>query len=83
LSEIFDEFLKGRNIDVLDIDTEGIDIQVLKSNNWEKYKPSVILVEDQDEDVENLENLETYKFLKPLGYRLIAKTISTAIYTKS
>ena len=58
-------------------------IQVLKSNNWEKYKPSVILVEDQDEDIENLENLETYKFLKPLGYRLIAKTISTAIYTKS
>jgi hypothetical protein len=67
----------------LDIDTEGIDIQVLKSNNWEKYKPSVILVEDQDEEVENLENLETYKFLKPLGYRLIAKTISTAIYTKA
>ena len=83
LAEVFDEQLKGRNIDVLDIDTEGIDIQVLKSNNWEKYKPSVILVEDQDEDVENLENLETYKFLKPLGYRLIAKTISTAIYTKS
>jgi hypothetical protein len=83
LAEVFDEQLKGRNIDVLDIDTEGIDIQVLKSNNWEKYKPSVILVEDQDEEVENLENLETYKFLKPLGYRLIAKTISTAIYTKS
>lgn len=83
LAEVFDEKLNGRNIDVLDIDTEGIDIQVLKSNNWEKYKPSVILVEDQDEEVENLENLETYKFLKPLGYRLIAKTISTAIYTKS
>lgn len=83
LAEVFDQELKGRNIDVLDIDTEGIDIQVLKSNNWEKYQPTVILVEDQNEEVENLEHLETYQFLKPLGYRLIAKTISTAIYTKS
>lgn len=81
LAEVFDQYLNGRSIDVLDVDTEGIDVQVLKSNNWDKYKPTLILVEDQDESVSNLEELETYKLLKPLGYKLIAKTISTAIYT--
>ena len=81
LAEVFDQYLNGRHIDVLDVDTEGIDVQVLKSNNWDKYKPTLILVEDQDETVENLEQLETYKFLHPLGYKLIAKTMSTAIYS--
>ncbi len=83
LSEVFDQYLNGRTIDVLDIDAEGIDIEVLNSNDWEKYKPKIILVEDQDEEIDNLSNLATYKILQPYGYRLQAKTISTAIYTLS
>ena len=80
LADVFDQHLNGRHIDVLDVDTEGIDVQVLKSNNWDKYKPSMILVEDQDETVDNPAQLETYKLLHPMGYQLIAKTMSTAIY---
>jgi len=81
LEDIFDKYLNGRNIDVLDIDAEGIDIEVLKSNNWQKYKPTIILVEDQDEEIDNFNNLETYKLLSPYGYKLQAKTISTAIFS--
>jgi FkbM family methyltransferase len=48
LRDIFDEYLpKGQDIDVLDIDVEGKDVEVLKSNNWVKYRPKIILIEDQ------------------------------------
>lgn len=80
LSTILDRHFKNQQIDILDIDVEGFDLDVLKSNNWEKYKPTVIMVEDQDDNVTSFEQLETYKFLKPLGYQLICKTVSTLIF---
>lgn len=80
LEEIFDKYCPNQPIDMIDIDAEGMDVAVLKTNNWEKYKPTLILVEDQDENVDSLSDLETYKFLQPLGYKMLAKTISTAFY---
>ena len=80
LADVFDQHLNGRNIDVLDIDTEGTDVEVLMSNNWDKYKPTIILVEDQEEHIDNFNDLPTYQYLHPKGYQLVAKTISTAIY---
>ncbi|HEY1045599.1 MAG TPA: FkbM family methyltransferase [Bacteroidia bacterium] len=81
LADVFNQYLGDKKIDVLDIDTEGIDIEVLRSNDWTKFKPQLILVEDQDDNISNLTELESYKFLAPLGYKLIAKTMSTAIYS--
>jgi FkbM family methyltransferase len=46
LSAIFDKYLpENQKIDFLSIDAEGVDFDVLKSNNWEKYVPDFILVE--------------------------------------
>ena len=46
LSTVLDNFLpNGTEIDFLSIDVEGFDLDVLYSNNWEKYKPKVILIE--------------------------------------
>ncbi|WP_331774336.1 FkbM family methyltransferase [Sulfurospirillum sp. 1612] len=45
LEEILDNNLpKNQQIDFLSIDVEGLDFMVLKSNNFEKYKPKVILI---------------------------------------
>lgn len=67
-------------IDILDVDVEGYDMEVLKSNDWSRYVPLVILVEDQDLNVQSYEELETYRFLVPKGYSLLAKTLSTLIF---
>lgn len=32
-------------IDFMTIDVEGLDLEVLKSNNWNKFKPRMILCE--------------------------------------
>lgn len=40
LSQILDRHLpKGIQPDFFDVDVEGYDLEVLKSNNWERYRP--------------------------------------------
>ena len=46
LKSILDEYLpKGQNIDFMSIDVEGLDFEVLKSNDWKKYRPEILFVE--------------------------------------
>jgi len=80
LSDVFDRHLpKNTLIDFLSIDVEGLDFQVLLSNNWEMYKPNVILIEE-NVDVDNLRDSPIYVFLKEKGYNFFAKTLRTCIY---
>ena len=81
LSSILDEYLpKGQKIDFLSIDVEGFDLKVLSSNDWEKYKPTVILAEDKEFKVNNLGDSSIYRFLSLQKYELIAKTFNTLIF---
>ncbi|MBW7840186.1 MAG: FkbM family methyltransferase [Chitinophagaceae bacterium] len=74
LSAILDKYLPdGKNIDFLSIDVEGADEVVLRSNNWEKYKPRVICIEYHG-DFEEFQTSELFQFLKNLNYHFAAKT---------
>lgn len=80
LREILDKHLpNGVKIDFLSIDVEGLDIEVLLSNDWEKYQPEYILVEDRIE-LETLSESNIYNCLKGKGYKLIAKTLRTLFF---
>ncbi len=47
LKEILDENVpKGQKIDLMSVDVEGMDLEVLKSNDWKKYRPKVVIAED-------------------------------------
>ena len=63
-----DKYLpKGQTIDFISIDVEGLDYNVLLSNDWEKYQPQIILVEE-NVNVDELGNSPIYQFLKSKGY---------------
>ena len=52
LKKILDKYLgKGKKIDLLSVDVEGMDLEVLKSNDWKKYRPRVIICEDLEFDL--------------------------------
>lgn len=81
LEEILDEYLPDNQpIDFLSVDVEGFDAEVLKSNNWAKYIPKVVLVESLTSDLENMQHNEVYNFLNERGYRLYSKTVNTLIF---
>lgn len=81
LAEVLDDHLApNRKIDFLSIDVEGLDLEVLESNNWDRYRPDCILVECADQDLEEIEKNDVYRYLKERNYVLSAKTTNTFIF---
>ncbi|MCJ0742378.1 FkbM family methyltransferase [Pedobacter montanisoli] len=80
LSSILDEHLpKGQSIDFLTIDAEGLDFQVLESNNWSKYCPKIVLVENEL-SIQEIIKADIDAFMEKQGYQLYAKTVKTYFY---
>ena len=82
LEEILVNHLKGElpTPNFLDIDVEGYELQVLKGNNWSKYKFSYILVEQKLSSLDAMQDSIVYKFLRNLGYKPMANNGLTTIY---
>lgn len=81
LASILDKYLPPQqHIDIMSIDVEGLDLQVLQSNNWDIYKPDYIAIEIHAHTIESIQNSEIYNYLVGLGYTLIAFTVITFIF---
>jgi FkbM family methyltransferase len=75
LKTILDAKIKKEDrLDFFDIDVEGFDVEVLKSNDWEKYRPKIVVVETDLMIQEDL-NSQIVKYLEFQNYRLIGKSI--------
>ena len=81
LTEILDTNLpKNQEIDFLSIDVEGLDFIVLQSNNFNQYKPKVILIEILGSSLSDIENNEITQYLKQFEYAIYAKAVNTVIF---
>lgn len=84
LGQVLDNFLpKNTAIDFMSIDVEGLDLNVLKSNNWTKYCPEIILIEFLNFNLIDFFKSELYNFLNNLDYEFIAKTHNTIFFKKN
>jgi FkbM family methyltransferase len=82
LSSVLTEYLSvGQKINLLSIDVEGLDFEVLKSNDWRTYKPEFIMVEDKEFNITQPAKSAIYNFLQEMKYQLLAKTLSTLIFS--
>lgn len=70
----------GTHIDFLSIDVEGLDFSVLKSNNWDVFRPSYVLVEVLATNLEQSISNPIPIFMREQGYCLFAKTYNTFIF---
>ena len=83
LSEILANNLPANQmIDFMSIDVEGLDFDVLQSNNWDKFRPEVILIESLRSSLDNIHENEVYQFLKIIGYSFVAKTFNTLFFKR-
>ena len=81
LDQILSKHFKKKSIiDLLKIDVEGKEIDVLKSNNWEKFLPKVVICEMINVDIERLSQNQVYKFLKSKNYLLYCKLLQNGIF---
>jgi FkbM family methyltransferase len=81
LEQVLDQYLpRATAIDMMSVDVEGLDLQVLKSNNWAKYRPAILLVERLGLSFPALLQNELYLYLTSQGYDLYAKTVNTVFF---
>ena len=82
LSEIIESSpFAGRQIDLLSIDTEGHDLNVLKSLDFEKYKPRLVIIETHLMNMDQIMESELYQYLKGKDYYLINWVGFTLFFT--
>ena len=81
LDQILEKHLeKNTHIDFLSIDVEGLDFAVLKSNDWARFRPTLVLVEALQNSFEDVMLGEVFQFMKKHQYELFAKTFNTLIF---
>jgi FkbM family methyltransferase len=81
LDQVLSKYCKKKSvIDILKIDVEGKELDVLKSNNWEKFIPKVIICELINVDIEKLNKNPVYKLLKSKNYLLYCKLLQNGIF---
>lgn len=73
---------QGVAIDFLTVDVEGMDLDVLKSNDWNKFRPRCVLTEilDTPLTIESLAGSPTIVYMQQQGYRLLAKTYNSFFF---
>ena len=76
LDDVLSEYCKDKIIDFMSIDTEGIDIEVLESNNWDKWRPKLIVIETE----KNESCKKVYQFLIEKGYSKVFDNNLNSIY---
>lgn len=76
---------RKEKIDFMTIDVEGLDLEVLESNDWNRFRPKVILVEELDQlsIIDIQERSEVYKFLVLNGFELVSKSKNTLFFKDS
>ncbi|MBZ2170878.1 FkbM family methyltransferase [Nitratidesulfovibrio sp. SRB-5] len=83
LKAIFSRHIpKGQSIDLMTIDVETMELQVLKTNDWERYIPRVIVIESLasfEKDIFSIIHDPAISYLIEQDYRIIGKAIN-AVY---
>jgi hypothetical protein len=68
-------------IDLLTVDVEGLDFDVLRSNDWSRYSPEFILVECLSAStLEETSSDPVAQLLLGQHYSIVAKTMSTVLF---
>jgi FkbM family methyltransferase len=70
LETILDEHLGEDAFELLSIDAEGFDLEVLKSNDFSKYRPRLILIEAHDVKINEIGRHPIVRFLGDQDYQL-------------
>jgi len=79
LADVLDKHVEGK-IDFLNVDVEGLDQEVLESNDWERSRPYIVLVELFGRSMAEVVDSTVASLLAKQDYELFAKTVNTAFF---
>jgi FkbM family methyltransferase len=86
LKDVLEKYAKQKEIDILSVDTEGFDMEVLQSNDWQKFRPRFLIIETleykKDGTGKKLNDIFD-PYTESFGYKKIADTYINTIYEKT
>ena len=75
LKDIFGKYLtENDRLDFFDVDAEGYDLEILKTNDWKKHRPRIV-VKESDVNLKSDITSEIVKYLELQDYKLLGKSI--------
>lgn len=81
LADILDAHLGAEHvITFMNVDAEGFDLDILRSNNWQRFRPKVIMAEVDVLSVKDSRTHSVAHFLESKDYVLSAKTPRTGFF---
>lgn len=81
LTSLLEQYLPaGRQISFMTIDVEGKDEEVLQSNDWDRYRPELVVVEDYSESVEALLASSIHRRMTSFDYDMYAWVRPSVVY---
>jgi FkbM family methyltransferase len=84
LNDLLKQYLpKNQNIDLLNIDIEGLDYNVLKSFDFKSYSPKVIICENYSSTLEDLLKSKLNQLLISKSYSAVSKLKNSCIYLRN
>jgi FkbM family methyltransferase len=68
-------------IDLMSVDVEGYDLEVLRSNDWSRFRPRLIVVESlHSNSISEVMQSEIYQYLLDRSYAIVGKSFYSCIY---
>ncbi|WP_026998807.1 FkbM family methyltransferase [Eisenibacter elegans] len=81
LAQLLEKHLpQHQPIDFMSIDVEGLEMQVIQTNDWQVYRPKVVLIEEYTKNLTSLDDSEVFRFFSANGYHFLAKTYNTFVF---
>ena len=74
LIDVFEEYVKDKQVDFMSVDTEGLDLEVLQSNDWDRFRPTLIMVEIDNQYQQIVE------FMSQCNYVLVYNNYHNGIF---
>lgn len=80
LTDVLDKHVAaGQEIDLMSIDVEGEELHVLRSNDWDRYKPGIVIIEALDTPLSRLNENPAIAFLEEKGFIPTARLFNSII----
>lgn len=80
LRDLLRKNLPCSQIDIISVDVEGMDEDVLRSNDWNEFRPHLVCVEDIGLRLSEPSESGVYRFLQSQDYELVSHVGLSSIY---
>lgn len=82
LSSILERYeAEFKDIDFLSVDVEGHDLEVLRSNDWNRFRPRLVLVEClATPSIQDVVHSDVHSFMQDNGYTMVAKSLYSCFF---